>query len=179
MTFRLLTRSFRNQKPEELSKLSMPFGPTVDCVEDCAASDNIIFVRSVPDALCCWLMRAGSSWTHVTGKKGHGDAAVTTLLPVTSSSSTDLLVAQWCHGKATVSFMNYKNTLWSILGMITWLKFKKHPIKQHQICICVGPFWICVTLVFSVAIGGNLSTFLSERGNPLYHYRPQFHRGPS
>ncbi|TWW69431.1 Protein YIPF2 YIP1 family member 2 [Takifugu flavidus] len=27
-----------------------------------------------------------------------------------------------------------------------------------------------------VAIGGNLSTFLSERGNPSYHYRPQFHR---
>lgn len=29
MTSRLLTRSFRNQKPEELSKLSTPFGPTV------------------------------------------------------------------------------------------------------------------------------------------------------
>lgn len=56
--------------------------------------------------------------------------------------------------------------------MIAWLKW-------HQICVCVGPFWICVTLVFSVAIGGNLSTFLSERGNPSYHYRPQFHRGPS
>ncbi|XP_026180782.1 protein YIPF2 isoform X1 [Mastacembelus armatus] len=39
-----------------------------------------------------------------------------------------------------------------------------------------GPFWICVTLVFSVAISGNLSTFISEMGNPAYHYRPQFHR---
>uniref|UniRef100_A0AAZ1Y2B0 Protein YIPF n=1 Tax=Oreochromis aureus TaxID=47969 RepID=A0AAZ1Y2B0_OREAU len=39
-----------------------------------------------------------------------------------------------------------------------------------------GPFWICVTLVFSVAISGNLSTFLVERGNPAFHYRPQFHR---
>ncbi|KAI9515000.1 Yip1 member 1 [Dissostichus eleginoides] len=39
-----------------------------------------------------------------------------------------------------------------------------------------SPFWICVTLVFSVAIGGNLSSFLSEKGNPSYHYRPQFHR---
>lgn len=45
--------------------------------------------------------------------------------------------------------------------------------------MCTGPFWICVTLVFSVAIGGNLSTFLVERGNPSYHYRPQFHRGRS
>ncbi|CAB1342217.1 unnamed protein product [Coregonus sp. 'balchen'] len=41
----------------------------------------------------------------------------------------------------------------------------------------VGPFWICVTLVFSVAISGNLSTFLNYLGDPQYHYRPQFHRG--
>lgn len=46
-------------------------------------------------------------------------------------------------------------------------------------CLCVGPFWICVTLVFSVAISGNLSTFLSRLGDPSYHYRPQFHRGQS
>lgn len=44
-------------------------------------------------------------------------------------------------------------------------------------CVCVGPFWICVTLVFSVAISGNLSTFLSEMGNLTFHYRPQFHKG--
>lgn len=36
-----------------------------------------------------------------------------------------------------------------------------------------------MTLVFSVAISGNLSTFLSRLGDPSYHYRPQFHRGPS
>lgn len=45
--------------------------------------------------------------------------------------------------------------------------------------LCVGPFWICVTLVFSVAISGDLSTFLSEMKNPAYHYRPHFHRGQS
>uniref|UniRef100_A0A8C9TI69 Protein YIPF n=1 Tax=Scleropages formosus TaxID=113540 RepID=A0A8C9TI69_SCLFO len=39
-----------------------------------------------------------------------------------------------------------------------------------------GPFWICATLVFSMAISGNLSTFLSQMGQPQYHYRPQFHR---
>ncbi|KAM8844885.1 protein YIPF2 isoform 2-T2 [Spinachia spinachia] len=39
-----------------------------------------------------------------------------------------------------------------------------------------GPFWICVTLVFSVVISGNLSTFLGEMGHPSYHFRPQFHR---
>ncbi|XP_061084469.1 protein YIPF2-like [Conger conger] len=38
-----------------------------------------------------------------------------------------------------------------------------------------GPLWICVTLVFSLAIGGNLSTFLTQRGDPNFRYRPQFH----
>ncbi|KAJ8363044.1 hypothetical protein SKAU_G00118750 [Synaphobranchus kaupii] len=38
-----------------------------------------------------------------------------------------------------------------------------------------GPFWICVTLAFSLAISGNLSTFLTQMGDPKYHYRPQFH----
>lgn len=51
--------------------------------------------------------------------------------------------------------------------------------ELKQVNPYTGPFWICVTLVFSMAIGGNLSTFLSERGNPSYHYRPQFHRGQS
>lgn len=52
--------------------------------------------------------------------------------------------------------------------------FVKHHIRSNP--DLYGPFWICVTLVFSVAIMGNLSTFLSKMGNPEYHYRPQFHR---
>ncbi|KAG7505120.1 YIPF1-like [Solea senegalensis] len=52
--------------------------------------------------------------------------------------------------------------------------FIKHYLRSNP--DLYGPFWICVTLVFSVAISGNLSTFLSEMGNPAYHYRPQFHR---
>ncbi|KAK1799164.1 hypothetical protein P4O66_007411 [Electrophorus voltai] len=52
--------------------------------------------------------------------------------------------------------------------------FIKHHIRSNP--DLYGPFWICVTLVFSVAISGNLSTFLSQMGDPHYHYRPQFHR---
>lgn len=52
--------------------------------------------------------------------------------------------------------------------------FIKHHIRSNP--DLYGPFWICVTLVFSVAISGNLSTFLSEKGNTNYHYRPEFHR---
>ncbi|KAL0993226.1 hypothetical protein UPYG_G00104900 [Umbra pygmaea] len=52
--------------------------------------------------------------------------------------------------------------------------FIKHTLRSSP--DLYGPFWICVTLVFSVAISGNLSTFLSSMGDPHYHYRPQFHR---
>uniref|UniRef100_A0A3Q3X340 Protein YIPF n=1 Tax=Mola mola TaxID=94237 RepID=A0A3Q3X340_MOLML len=52
--------------------------------------------------------------------------------------------------------------------------FIKHHLRNNP--DLYGPFWICVTLVFSVAISGNLSTFLSEKGNPSFHYTPQFHR---
>lgn len=37
-----------------------------------------------------------------------------------------------------------------------------------------GPFWICTTLVFAIAISGNLSSFLSNHGDPKYKYRPEF-----
>lgn len=52
--------------------------------------------------------------------------------------------------------------------------FVKHHIRNTP--DLYGPFWICATLVFSVAISGNLSTFLSQMGDPQYHYRPQFHK---
>ncbi|KAM3864037.1 protein YIPF2 [Diretmus argenteus] len=52
--------------------------------------------------------------------------------------------------------------------------FIKHHLRSNP--DLYGPFWICVTLVFSMAISGNLSTFLSQMGNPATHYRPQFHR---
>lgn len=52
--------------------------------------------------------------------------------------------------------------------------FVKHHLKSNP--DLYGPFWICTTLVFSVAISGNLSVFLTQMGDPSYHYRPQFHR---
>lgn len=52
--------------------------------------------------------------------------------------------------------------------------FIKHHLRSNP--DLYGPFWICVTLVFTVAFSGNLSTFLKQSGNPQYHYTPQFHR---
>ncbi|XP_028284061.1 protein YIPF1 [Parambassis ranga] len=39
-----------------------------------------------------------------------------------------------------------------------------------------GPFWICTTLVFAIAISGNISTFLTQFGNPKYKYTPEFRK---
>ncbi|XP_018608802.1 protein YIPF1 [Scleropages formosus] len=39
-----------------------------------------------------------------------------------------------------------------------------------------GPFWICATLVFAIAISGNISKFLAHFGKPSKHYVPEFHK---
>ncbi|XP_048868730.1 LOW QUALITY PROTEIN: protein YIPF1-like [Brienomyrus brachyistius] len=50
----------------------------------------------------------------------------------------------------------------------------KHHLRSNP--DLYGPFWICVTLVFSMTISGNISAFLSQMGDPKYQYRPHFHR---
>ncbi|XP_066563800.1 protein YIPF2 [Amia ocellicauda] len=52
--------------------------------------------------------------------------------------------------------------------------FVKHHLRSNP--DLYGPFWICATLVFTMAISGNFSTFLLRKGDPQYHYRPQFHK---
>ncbi|XP_040028005.1 protein YIPF1 [Gasterosteus aculeatus] len=39
-----------------------------------------------------------------------------------------------------------------------------------------GPFWICTTLVFAIAISGNLANFLTHLGKPNYKYTPEFQK---
>lgn len=38
-----------------------------------------------------------------------------------------------------------------------------------------GPFWICVTLIFSIAISGNLASYLQTANSSKYHWRYEFH----
>ncbi|XP_046835396.1 protein YIPF1 [Vespa crabro] len=38
-----------------------------------------------------------------------------------------------------------------------------------------GPFWICVTLVFSIAISGNMANYLQTANSSHYHWRYDFH----
>ncbi|KAK2895898.1 hypothetical protein Q8A73_015386 [Channa argus] len=39
-----------------------------------------------------------------------------------------------------------------------------------------GPFWICTTLVFAIAISGNIANFLVNLGKPNYKYTPEFQK---
>ncbi|KAM9004440.1 protein YIPF1 [Sarcophilus harrisii] len=39
-----------------------------------------------------------------------------------------------------------------------------------------GPFWICATLVFAIAISGNLSNFFIHLGDKTFHYVPEFRK---
>ncbi|XP_077084996.1 protein YIPF1 isoform X2 [Siphateles boraxobius] len=39
-----------------------------------------------------------------------------------------------------------------------------------------GPFWICATLVFAIAISGNICDFLVLKGQPKYKYVPDFRK---
>ncbi|XP_038608398.1 protein YIPF1 [Tachyglossus aculeatus] len=39
-----------------------------------------------------------------------------------------------------------------------------------------GPFWICATLVFAIAISGNLANFFLHLGKQTYHYVPEFRK---
>lgn len=45
------------------------------------------------------------------------------------------------------------------------------------IFVLSGPFWICTTLVFAIAISGNISNFLVHLGKPNYKYTPEFRKG--
>ncbi|XP_029036272.2 protein YIPF1 [Osmia bicornis bicornis] len=38
-----------------------------------------------------------------------------------------------------------------------------------------GPFWICITLVFSIAISGNVANYLQTANSSKYHWRYDFH----
>lgn len=40
-----------------------------------------------------------------------------------------------------------------------------------------GPFWICATLAFVLAVTGNLTLVLAQRRDPSIYYSPQFHKG--
>uniref|UniRef100_A0A8C0BXW4 Protein YIPF n=1 Tax=Buteo japonicus TaxID=224669 RepID=A0A8C0BXW4_9AVES len=63
-----------------------------------------------------------------------------------------------------------------IKGSVTPLpgkNFVRHRLRNNP--DLYGPFWICATLVFALAVSGNLSHLTEKRASPTYHYSPQFH----
>lgn len=64
-----------------------------------------------------------------------------------------------------------------IIGsLVPWpgKNFVRHHIRSNP--DLYGPFWICATLVFAIAISGNISNFLVHHGNPKYKYTPEFRK---
>uniref|UniRef100_A0A3P8W526 Protein YIPF n=1 Tax=Cynoglossus semilaevis TaxID=244447 RepID=A0A3P8W526_CYNSE len=108
-----------------------------------------------------------------------------TTLSVSVTSTREGLPESLCYSSGFWTFEYYESlfnvdtvqVLDRVKGSVLPLpgrNFIKHYLRSNP--DLYGPFWICVTLVFSVAISGNLSMFLTQMGNPAFHYRPQFHR---
>lgn len=38
-----------------------------------------------------------------------------------------------------------------------------------------GPFWVCVTLIFAIAISGNLANYFQSASSGNYHWKYEFH----
>lgn len=51
--------------------------------------------------------------------------------------------------------------------------------ELNYVFMFIGPIWICITLVFAIAISGNLFNFLVHLGRPDYKYTPEFRKGSS
>jgi protein YIPF1/2 len=73
--------------------------------------------------------------------------------------------------------VNTSDVIARIVGSIT-------PTFNHQLLIdrirpnpdLYGPIWITITLIFSIAITGNVVEFLNNFGSP-YTWRTDFHKG--
>ncbi|XP_062966339.1 protein YIPF2 isoform X1 [Cynocephalus volans] len=52
--------------------------------------------------------------------------------------------------------------------------FVRHHLRNRP--DLYGPFWICATLAFILAVTGNLTLLLAQRRDPSIHYSPQFHK---
>ncbi|CAH2273046.1 YIPF2 isoform X1 [Pelobates cultripes] len=52
--------------------------------------------------------------------------------------------------------------------------FVRHHLRNNP--DLYGPFWICATLVITLSIMGNLSTFIQMHDRAGYNYNPQFHK---
>lgn len=52
--------------------------------------------------------------------------------------------------------------------------FVRHHLRNRP--DLYGPFWICATLAFVLAVTGNLTLVLAQRRDSSIHYSPQFHK---
>lgn len=90
-------------------------------------------------------------------------------------------------GKQTASFWTFEfyqqffdvdtnrvveRILWSMIPR-PGVSYLQHHIKPKP--DLYGPFWICVTLIFTIAISGNLVNYLQTASTRNYHWKYDFH----
>lgn len=67
-----------------------------------------------------------------------------------------------------------------VVERIMWAMVPKPGVNYLQQYIqskpdLYGPFWICITLVFTIAISGNLANYLQTAASGHYHWKYNFH----
>ncbi|KAL1509054.1 hypothetical protein ABEB36_003855 [Hypothenemus hampei] len=70
--------------------------------------------------------------------------------------------------------VNTKDVLERIIASVTpkWDNSLKHHLRTKP--DLYGPFWICVTLIFTIAISGNVANYL-QHASTKYHWKYDFH----
>ncbi|XP_046665252.1 protein YIPF2 [Homalodisca vitripennis] len=67
-----------------------------------------------------------------------------------------------------------------VIERILWAMVPKPGVNYLQQYIqskpdLYGPFWICITLMFTIAISGNLADYLQTAASGTYHWKYNFH----
>ncbi|KAM9214365.1 protein YIPF2 [Leptosomus discolor] len=103
--------------------------------------------------------------------------------PGDDGDTTELLGGQrWPRSFWTLEYyqaffdVDTQQVLERIKGSVTPLpgkNFVRHRLRNNP--DLYGPFWICATLAFALAVSGNLAHLPEKRAAPGYRYSPQFH----
>lgn len=85
--------------------------------------------------------------------------------------------------------ISYWSMYWSLMKCLVFAVFDfvlinifisiKDRITFRCLLFVLGPFWICMTLVFSVAVAGNLANYLYSQStsSSSYVWKYDFHKG--
>ncbi|XP_057288907.1 protein YIPF1 isoform X2 [Pezoporus wallicus] len=95
-------------------------------------------------------------------------------VPLSGRLSTTRRSSMWTHTRHICLFSQVLDRIKGSVFPVPGKNFVRLYIRSNP--DLYGPFWICATLVFTIAVSGNLSNFFIHLGKPTYHYVPQFRK---